>query len=266
MADPGPTTFYQQLVALESDGAAFVLVTLVEALGSTPQDAGAKMLVTSAGRHAGTVGGGRVEAQAIALAQEILGSGGATLHSRLVNWSLKADVGMTCGGSVKLYFEPHAGTAAAWPIVIFGAGHIAQALLPVLLPLQCSITICDSRAEWLDQIRPARNLRLVKLESPADLVPSLRPDAFVVCMTKGHATDRPILKRALLECEFPFLGAIGSAAKAVVLRRELIADGVPPDRAARFHCPLGLDFGTNHPHEIALSIAAQLLTERDRLR
>ena len=264
MTDPDPTVFYQQLVALEGEGTGFVLVTLVEALGSTPQDAGAKMLVTSAGRHAGTVGGGRVEAQAIALAQEILASGGTPPLPRLVNWSLRADVGMTCGGSVKLYFEPHPGIAAAWPIVIFGAGHIAQALLPVLLPLRCSITICDSRDEWLEQIRPARNLRLVRLASPPDLVPSLHSDSFVLCMTKGHATDRPILKRALLECQFPFLGAIGSAAKAVVLRRELIAEGVPPDQAARFHCPLGLDFGTNHPHEIALSIAAQLLTERDR--
>jgi xanthine dehydrogenase accessory factor len=84
-------------------------------------------------------------------------------------------------------------------------------------------------------------------------------------MTKGHTTDRPILQRALMERDFPFLGVIGSAAKAAVLRRELISDGVPPERAAKFHCPIGLDFGTNHPHEIALSIAAQLVSERDRI-
>ena len=61
-----------------------------------------------------------------------------------------------------------------------------------------------------------------------------------------------------------FIGVIGSDAKAAILRRELVANGVPAERAAMFHCPVGLDFGTNHPHEIALSIAAQLLTERDR--
>src|SRR5688572_15766994 len=92
-----PRAIYEQLVALEREGVAFVLVTLVEALGSTPQDAGAKMLVTAPGRHAGTVGGGRVEAQAISLAQEMLsGSGPVSTTPRLVNWSLKADVGMTC--------------------------------------------------------------------------------------------------------------------------------------------------------------------------
>lgn len=256
---------YEALVALQRDAVGFVLVTLVEALGSTPQDAGAKMLVTSTGRHVGTVGGGRVEAQAIAFAQEMLASAvSKTATPRLVNWSLKGDVGMTCGGSVKLYFEPHPAADAAWPIVIFGAGHVAQALVRVLLPLPCAITLCDSRPEWLEQLPRANNLRVVIHENPAELIPDLPSHAFVLCMTKGHTTDRPILKRALLEKDFPFLGVIGSDAKAAVLRRELIAEGVPPECAAGFHCPVGLDFGTNHPHEIALSIAAQLLSERDR--
>ena len=59
---------------------------------------------------------------------------------------------------------------------------------------------------------------------------------------------------------------IGSAAKAEVLRREMIAGGLPAKRAQQFHCPVGLPFGNNDPREIALSIAAQLLTERDRQR
>ncbi len=258
---------YELLIALRCDAIGCVLVTLVEALGSTPQDAGAKMIVTAAGRQAGTVGGGRVEAQAIAHAQEILAESQSrkVATPRFVNWSLKADVGMTCGGSVKLYFEPHPGADATWPIVIFGAGHVAQALVPVLSPLDCSITVSDSRLEWLEQLPKAKNLRLVRHDSPADLVPGLPDVAFVLCMTKGHTTDRPVLKRALLEKDFPFLGVIGSDAKAAVLRRELMGDGVPAERAAQFHCPIGLDFGTNHPHEIALSIAAQLLSERDRL-
>ncbi len=262
MAEPAATAFYEHLAALEREGAAFVLVVLVESLGSTPQDTGAKMLVTTAGRHAGTVGGGRLEAQAIAHAQALLAG---EARPRFVNWSLKADVGMTCGGSVKLYFEPHAAHGESWPIVLFGAGHIVQALVPVLLPLPCSLTVCDSREEWLAQLPRARNLRVVRLEHPAELVPSLPENAFVLCLTKGHATDRPVLQRALAERAFPFLGAIGSAAKAAVLRRELVAGGLSPERAAQFHCPLGLDFGTNHPHEIALSIAAQLLNERDRI-
>ena len=243
-----------------------MLVVLVEAIGSTPQDTGAKMLVTTAGLQTGTVGGGRVEAKAVALAQDMLQAGESA--PRLVQWSLRKDVGMTCGGSVKLYLEPHpgSGVGGAWPVWIFGAGHVVQALVPVLAPLECSLTVVDPRQDWLDRLPPGRNVRRVCHPQPEELVPEMPEGAFVLCLTKGHTSDLPILRRALAERAFPFLGVIGSAAKAAVLRRDLAAAGIPAGRAGEFHCPVGLEFGSNHPHEIALSIAAQLLTERDRLR
>jgi xanthine dehydrogenase accessory factor len=256
-------TIYEQLVALENEGVPFVLVTLVDALGSTPQDAAAKMLVTAKGLHSGTVGGGKVEAAALRLASEILAK--ADGKSRLVSWTLKGDVGMTCGGSVKFYFEPHFGPGT-WSIAVFGAGHVSQALLPVLSPLPCRITVVDSRPEWLDRLARAPNVTIIHSLTPEDIVPTLPEKTFLLAMTMGHATDRPVLRRALTERNFPYIGVIGSAAKAEVLRSELIADGVPPERASGFHCPVGLDFGTNHPHEIAISIAAQLLSERDRVQ
>ncbi len=268
-ADPSgrpspPDPFYDEIVSLRRAGTAFVAVILVEAVGSTPQDTGAKMLVTAAGRHSGTVGGGRLEARAVAHALQFLAAPSDPLPARFVSWTLKGDVGMTCGGAVKLYFEPHAAPAAAWPIAIFGAGHVAQAVVRVLLPLPCDLLVVDSRAEWLERLPRAPHLRAVQHASPAELVPTLPAHAFLLCLTQGHTTDRPVLHRALAERDFPFVGVIGSAAKAAVLRRELVAAGLPPARADAFHCPVGLDFGTNHPHEIALSIAAQLLTARDR--
>jgi len=232
---------YAQLAVLAHEGVSCVLVVLVDALGSTPQDAGAKMIVTAAGIHSGTVGGGRVEAKALAVAADMLAEGAT--ETRFATWTLKGDVGM-----------------------IFGAGHVAQALLPVLLPLPCSVLCCDSRTEWLEKLPRAANMRVVAAKDPASLIPTLPDNAFVLCMTHGHQTDRPILHRALAERNFPFVGVIGSAAKAAVLRRELVAAGLSAARAGQFHCPLGLDFGSNHPHEIALSITAQLLTERDRWR
>ena len=261
-----PAPFYEQLSALEREGTAFVLVVLADALGSTPQDAGAKMLVTTAGVHTGTVGGGKVEAKALELAATMLARGDTA--SQFVNWALKSDVGMTCGGSVKLYFEPHAtgGAGAAWPIWIFGAGHVVQALVPVLAPLDCQLTVVDPRREWLDRLPRARNIRYLPTDDMAALVPTIPDKAFLLCLTKGHASDRPVLERALAERSFPFVGVIGSDSKAEILRREMISAGLAPERAAQFHCPVGLPFGSNHPHEIALSIAAQLVTERDRLK
>ncbi len=265
-ADMSSASIYEQIVALENGGGGFVLVVLAEALGSTPQETGAKMLVTPAGLLTGTVGGGKVEARALALAQEMLAAGAAA--PQFVNWALKTDVGMTCGGSVKLYFEPHpaGGAGAAWPVWVFGAGHVVQALVPVLAPLDCQITVVDPRREWLDRLPRARNVRYVQADRPEELVPTMPDHAFLLCLTRGHASDRPVLQRALAERNFPFVGVIGSAAKAEVLRRELVAGGLPAARARQFHCPVGLPFGNNDPREIALSIAAQLLTERDAHR
>lgn len=264
--DHSAPSLYEQLLALQREGTAFVLVVLTEALGSTPQDTGAKMLVTTAGLHTGTVGGGKVEAQAIGVAREMLAAQSSV--PRFVNWTLKTDVGMTCGGAVKLYFEPHlaGGAGAAWPIWIFGAGHVVQALVPVLAPLDCQLTVVDPRREWLDRLPRARNARYVQSDTPESLVPEIPGRAFLLCLTKGHASDRPVLQRALAERNFPFVGVIGSDAKAEILRREMIAGGLPATRAKDFHCPVGLPFGTNLPHEIALSIAAQLLTERDKAK
>jgi xanthine dehydrogenase accessory factor len=173
---------------------------------------------------------------------------------------------MTCGGSVKLYFEPQGGTGAAarWPIWIFGAGHVVQALVPVLAPLDCQLTVVDPRRDWLDRLPRTPRARYVQHDNPADLVPEMPEQAFLLCLTKGHASDRPVLQRALAERDFPYVGVIGSAAKAAVLRKDLMAAGISAPRARRFRCPVGLEFGSNHPHEIALSIAAELLTVRDR--
>lgn len=235
-----------------------VLVTLAEAIGSTPQDSAAKMLVTSTGLDCGTVGGGRVEAQAIEHAKGMISS--KANGCEWVDWNLKADVGMTCGGSVKLLFEGF-GTAA-WKIVIFGAGHVSQSLTQLLTSLPCQVTCIDSRSEWLEQL-PA-TIERVHLESPENYVSEIPSQASVLCMTKGHRSDLPVLQQIYRsDVSFAFVGVIGSKAKAAVLRKELKSAGIDADKLD-FQCPVGLPIGSNHPGEIAVSIAAQLLEVRDK--
>jgi xanthine dehydrogenase accessory factor len=82
----------------------------------------------------------------------------------------------------------------------------------------------------------------------------------------GHRTDRPILEEIFrLGRQFPYLGVIGSAAKRAVLQRELRAAGNSQAQAESFHCPIGLPIGGNLPSEIAISVVAQLLQQRDVL-
>lgn len=252
---------YETLQSLRDSRGAFVLVVVTATRGSTPQDAGAKMVVGTTGLIAGTVGGGKIEAAAIRHAQELLGSVKSGGKTETLEWNLQRDVGMTCGGAMTLYFEVERG--ADWTIALFGAGHVAGALIPVLGPLACRLIIRDSRPEWIAKVPKAPNLDAAVVEDLAGSVADLPDNAHVVLMTQGHATDLPILKRILETREFPFVGVIGSASKRATLERELREAGVAAERVGAFQCPLGLPVGTNHPHEIAISIAAGLLAARD---
>jgi xanthine dehydrogenase accessory factor len=245
----------------------FASVILVDANGSVPQNAGTKMLVTAAGLHYGTVGGGKVEKKAIDEAQALLAKdcGQSQKHTHFVNWSLTRDVGMTCGGSVKLYFETY--NIGVWNIVVFGAGHIANALIELLLKLECRVICIDPRQEWLDKLPDnAKLTRILEPDMP-QRVSSIPANAFVILMTMGHSTDKPILLEIFRQGRtFPYLGVIGSAAKAARLYNDIAEAGLPAELKDSFHCPMGLDFGTNHPQEISFSIIGQLLQVRDAMR
>jgi len=256
-------TFFEALNDLMATGEPLVTVTVVDTAGSAPQDQGAKMIVTSGGRHWGTVGGGKVETKAIAEAQKML-AGTGHRATQFVAWNLNKDVGMTCGGIVKLYFEAH--NFGRWNIVVFGAGHVANALLTLLVHFDCHIFCIDQRQEWIDRLPVSDKLEAIVAADMPGMVSALPDDSFVVLMTMGHTTDKPILLEILRTRRFPYLGAIGSHSKAIVLRRDMAEAGLSPDLQEAFICPMGLEVGTRHPYEIAVSIIAQMLQRRDQLR
>ena len=172
---------------------------------------------------------------------------------------------MTCGGVVKLFFESY--HQCVWHVAVFGAGHVAQAVVQSLLSLDCKITCIDSRSEWLDRLPSANQLEKVCVGEPRTHVQALPDDCFVLCMTMGHGTDRPILEEIFrLGRQFPYLGVIGSKAKRAVLTRELREAGVSQDQIDSMHCPIGLPLGNNQPGEIAISVVAQLIQMRDAWR
>ena len=256
--------FIEQLANLIQTGQPFVAVTLVEALGSTPQDTGTKMLVTESGLAFGTVGGGRIEQKAIEHANAMLRrtDGEQPSNTRtLVDWNLQRDVGMTCGGRVKLFFEAY--NVDDWHVVIFGAGHVAQALVRCLLQLDCRITCVDSRSDWLEKLPLDSKLDVIETSKPEVEVGRLTEQDYVVCMTMGHNTDLPILHALFSRQLAPtYLGVIGSRTKRKVVLRDLEKSGLSQDQIGSFHCPIGLPIGTNQPAEIAISIVAQMLALR----
>lgn len=252
---------------LAERGVPFVTVTLVQPEGHVPQDIGAKAIVTVEGLVWGTVGGGRLEARAIEHARAMLGRAvdehgvPRAVAPELVRYELQRDLGMVCGGAASLFYE--VATAATWNIVVFGAGHVAQATVALLSTFHCNLVCIDPRPEWLGRLPARANLRTQLAAEPSEQVASLPRGAFVLCMTQGHATDLPIVRRLLQEGRSRFVGVIGSEAKARTLRSTLLKEGFPEAAVQAIRCPLGLPLGTNAPAEIAVSIAAQLLQERD---
>lgn len=235
----------------------FVMVTMTGVRGSAPQDLGAKMIVTSEGLYFGTVGGGKIEMHSIKVAKEILAS--QDLEPRTFTWNLQKDIGMSCGGEVTMVFEHHHQTS--WPIVIFGAGHVGQAVTRTLSKLNCSVTCVDSREDWVAKLE---GVKAVHHPNPKDIVSTFNPKSYFMCMTMGHSFDVPILfeiSKHAPDC--PYVGVIGSDVKGIKIKRELKELGVSEEFLAKLRVPMGLPIGTNQPYEIAISIAAEILQVRD---
>lgn len=261
MSDLDCYTFLQKHLQA---GEACVVATLVDICGSAPQNVGARVLVSSTGLLWGTIGGGKIEARVIAEAQEMLTHQSTHCFKQ---WNLQTEIGMTCGGVVRVFFEAY--YPQGWTIAVFGAGHVAQALIPLLTTLSCRVLCFDPRPEWIARLPIHPSLHAQVQENLVAQVEHLPEQTFLLSLTMGHAHDRPILQAALERWQrnpraFAFLGVMGSPAKAAKLRQELKQAGCDPELVARLSCPVGLPLGTNAPPEIAISIAAQLLQVRDQ--
>lgn len=251
-------TYFEASLNLINAKESFVVVTQTSVTGSAPQDPGAKMVVTQKGLHFGTVGGGKVEAHAIKKALGILESS-TQQPPLLITWNLQKDIGMSCGGEATFLFEHHHTTQ--WPIAIFGAGHVAQALTRILSKLNCHVTCIDQREEWVSKLEGVNSLIH---PNPMEVVSTFSPDTFFICMTMGHATDVPILFEIFKHApQSPYVGVIGSKVKGIKIKKELEELGVTKEFLDKLKVPMGLPIGTNHPYEIEISISAELLKVRD---
>jgi xanthine dehydrogenase accessory factor len=248
---------YEWLVRARRERVAAVLATVIEVTGSAPQVAGAKLLVRADGRIAGTVGGGAIERRVLEEAKARLAGRGSAAESLTIN--LTKDLGMCCGGEMKIFFERVRG---AERLIVFGGGHIGRALALTAAGVGFEVTVVDQREEWARAER-FPSARQVVNEEPEVVLPELLIDeaSYCVVVTHDHPLDQALVK-ALLGSKAGFVGLVASRTKRNKFLMRLRAQGLSEDRLARLRSPLGLDIGAVTPEEIALSITAELVAVR----
>jgi xanthine dehydrogenase accessory protein XdhC len=254
-------------------GETAVLVTVAEALGSTPREAGARMLV-SARRTNGTIGGGRLEHEAVAAARRLIQTGAATL---LMDLPLGPAIGQCCGGHVGLRLErADAGALARLErlegaerdglpaICLFGAGHVGKAIAQALAPLPLRLTWIDSRAEEFPGTIPEGVVQAIAAD-PLPFVAQAEPGTCFLILTHDHALDFALAAAALKRGDARYVGLIGSRTKRRKFERLYAASGGRPGDLARLTCPIGAGLiRDKRPAVIAAMVAAELLIAIDR--
>jgi xanthine dehydrogenase accessory factor len=142
---------------------------------------------------------------------------------------------------------------------LYGAGHVAQALIRLMAELPFDVTWIDSRAELLPAPL-ADNVHPLCVRTPANTINSAPAGARFLVMTHDHGLDYALCRKVLERNDFVWLGLIGSKSKGARFRSRLARDGIAAETITRLVSPIGVE-GVNNkwPAAIAVAVAAQLL-------
>ncbi len=230
-----------------------IRITVAKTAGSAPRDAGTQMLVW-ADRTEGTIGGGRLEWEAMIAARRMLAEGRQTQRMQM---PLGPHLGQCCGGAVTLELQAAADITLppARPLWIYGAGHVGRALVHVMQPLpDFAITWVDTHADRF----PETDVETLVAADPAMIVKHAPPDAEHLIVTYSHELDLALC-HALLRHGFQSAGLIGSATKWARFKSRLAALGHTPASISRIACPIGDPGLGKHPAAIALGVATAMI-------
>jgi xanthine dehydrogenase accessory factor len=248
------------LVDLTERGVPHVLITQAEALGSTPRAIGTKMVVTQ-DHLFGTIGGGQLEFQACQKARIMLSEG--YQESKIDRTLLGPDRQQCCGGAVILLFEPFFPPSLS--LVLFGAGHVAKALVHVLAEIPMALLWIEERLAMFPDSKPP-NSKCIQTESPLSIVQEIPPQSQVLVMTHSHDRDFELIVALLKRNDLKSIGLIGSKTKWARFKSRLKKLGFTPDQFNQIKCPIGIEgISGKRPAEIAISVAAEILKNADPL-
>ncbi len=159
----------------------------------------------------------------------------------------------------KWFVHPHNPPAR---LIVVGAVHVAQALVPMAATLGFAVTVVDPRRAFATPERfPSVSL---SFDWPDEAMAALAPDGrtAVVTLTHDPKLDDPALVGAL-RAGVRYVGAIGSKSTHAERLRRLERQDLAPEQLALIHSPIGLDLGARDPAEIALSVLAEIVAVKN---
>ena len=175
--------------------------------------------------------------------------------SEVIDRTLRRDKGETLDESGKRYFlQPFPPPKR---MIVVGAVHIAQSLVPMAKLSGYDVTIIDPRETFASGARfPGVNLNH---NWPDEAMTDLDPDrrTAVVTLTHDPKLDDPALTVALRSNAF-YIGSLGSKRTHAKRLERLRGDGLTEVELSRINAPIGLDIGAVSPAEIAVSIMGEI--------
>ena len=252
----------------------FVIAQVVDTKGSAPRKRDAVLLMNFEEKTWGTVGGGLLEAETERHCREQLKTKEPLRTYEFIldeNATGEGALAMGCGGDATIqiqYIDPkNPGTfvedfKTSTSAYIFGGGHVALALDPVLRHIDFETTIIDDRAEYANNERFPES-RTIVCDSFDHCFDEIEPDedSFLIIVTRGHRGDLQVLRQALRK-PHAYLGMIGSRHKNSILYEQLLSEGFTQEELDKVHTPIGLSIKSETPEEIGVSIAAEMILVR----
>jgi xanthine dehydrogenase accessory factor len=250
---------FDEIQRLRREGRKAVLATIVQIRGSVPSFNTAKMLVRDDGSTLGSVGGGCVEADVWAAAQDVMHDEKSRVMTFDLTEESMAEGGLICGGKVEIFVEP---IIPVPEMIIFGAGHISRQVSKIATIAGFRTTIVDNRPIYANAERFPEAVAIFS-DSFEEAFQSIVPtgNTYLVIVTRGHQEDENVLRWAV-NTDARYIGMIGSKRKIRVIAEHLASEGIPQERIERAHMPIGLDIGAVTPEEIAVAIIAETIQVR----
>lgn len=147
-------------------------------------------------------------------------------------------------------------------VVIFGGGHCALALVPVLRSVGFRVVVYDDRPEFASAVRfPEAETVVCHAYTGISSGLELTAEDYAVVMTSGHRHDFEV-EEQLLRRPLAYVGVMGSRTKAAYVSQRLREAGISEEAIQSVHTPIGTAIKAVTPEEIAVSIAGELIYER----